>query len=376
MEDLSDPGALGVEVAALVRRLLRLAQNQGSFSRAAAAPAAASPVRQLLDGAPADTQLVIAAPTAGPQATLKAFCKAVPTAQARSDWLREAYSNALLGSCPRSVASVRSGIRCWLAFAREVLGLDQERALPPSVRGLVAWSMQFRCAGTYSSYLCHVRFGTLLAGASTCAFEHEAVKRAKAAVSKRMLFVSRPRHFINLPLLERLVEVAALFAFPYRFLWIIAYAFLLRVPSEALPLHAGDLTPQCEHTAGLFFRNGEMHLRLRRRKNRPHGSLLVRGCWCSRSPSTCPVHAVESWLAGLRPGDPLFPGLSAAEALRVLRGLLDFLNVERASEYRTHDFRRGHAEAVRCMSFPARRGWPLHHCARICACPVAPLSRF
>ena len=32
-------------------------------------------------------------------------------------WLEEARLDAILGSCPYSLASVKSGLRCYLAFA-------------------------------------------------------------------------------------------------------------------------------------------------------------------------------------------------------------------------------------------------------------------
>ena len=44
------------------------------------------------------------------------------------------------------------------------------------------------------------------------------------------------------------------------------------------------------------------------------------------------------------PGDPLFEGITAADALARLRAILVVLNVPNAADYRTHDFRRGHAK--------------------------------
>ena len=84
----------------------------------------------------------------------------------------------------------------------------------------------------------------------------------------------------------------------YALLFLLTYAFMLRLPSEALPLALGGTDRQA-----VLSREGEqLVLRLRRRllvcvlavgaslprfrvprKNRPHGSRLVRGCWCSES---------------------------------------------------------------------------------------------
>jgi hypothetical protein len=43
-------------------------------------------------------------------------------------------------------------------------------------------------------------------------------------------------------------------------------------------------------------------------------------------------------------GQPLFAGVTASSALKVLRQMLSALNVESAGDYRTHDLRRGHAK--------------------------------
>ena len=285
---------------------------------------------------------------AGPRAAVGTLRAQLKTNAERSAWVRAAWAEAVLGSCPSSHASAKSGLRCWFAFAKEVLGVAHEKALPPSAEGLVAWSLTFRCHGTYCNYVSHVRLGCLLADVDTAVFDHPAIRRAKAAVDKRVPHASRQRHFIRLCLLERLIalpEAREDGGAPWRYLWLFAYVFLLRVPSEALPAHAGDEGPAPSWQSGLFVRGEELCLRLRRRKNRRHGRFLTRGCWCRQSPTTCPVHVIGRWLATRQRGEPLFPGVTPALALRTLRRHLGALAVPDWGEYRTHDFRRGHAEA-------------------------------
>lgn len=53
---------------------------------------------------------------------------------------------------------------------------------------------------------------------------------------------------------------------------------------------------------------------------------------------------VGPYLDQLCEGQPLFAGVTAASALKVLRQVLGALKVESAGVYRTHDFRRGHAK--------------------------------
>ena len=68
------------------------------------------------------------------------------------------------------------------------------------------------------------------------------------------------------------------------------------------------------------------------------------GCPCKESKTTCPLHVLGPWLEDCTDGSPLFPSVTAAGALRVLRTMLADLSFPHAAEYRTHDFRRGHAK--------------------------------
>ena len=96
-------------------------------------------------------------------------------------------------------------------------------------------------------------------------------------------------------------------------LFVLTYAFLLRMPSEAIPMTAwcGD--------ASLSLKSDTLVLSLARRKNKPRGSRLTRTCWCTESSLTCPVHVAAPLLRARAPGERLFPGLTAAGALKALR---------------------------------------------------------
>ena len=63
-------------------------------------------------------------------------------------------------------------------------------------------------------------------------------------------------------------------------LFLVSYIFLLRVPSEALPMRAGPV--ECH--SFLVLDGDKLALILQRRKNKQGGSRLVRECWCSTSP--------------------------------------------------------------------------------------------
>ena len=70
--------------------------------------------------------------------------------------------------------------------------------------------------------------------------------------------------------------------------------------------------------------------------------MLVRGCWCKGTPALCPVHVLGPFIQQQEKGKPLFSGITAAKATRVLRACLKSLNLREHEEYRSHDFRRGH----------------------------------
>lgn len=262
-------------------------------------------------------------------------------------WLEDARLDAIVGSCRRSLPSVRSGIRCWFAFLDATVGTDTY--FPPKAEWLVAWSKLFRSVNVFRNYLGYVKTGCLLVRADVLVFKDPSVCRAKASVAKSGQFESRPRMWIRKDLLESMVKHCVKKAVHLAFvpLFVLAYAFLLRLPSEALPAVAGRDRDVPEASAILSKTSGdagvELVLTLRRRKNKLGGSRLVRGCWCSKSPTVCPVHVLGPIVDATPEGQPLFPGLTARTAMCSLRAILKALKVKDSHAYGTHDFRRGHA---------------------------------
>ena len=189
-------------------------------------------------------------------------------------------------------------------------------------------------------------------------FGHPALRKAKSTLRKAGRFAKRPPLWIQRSMVEQLVAFcnAREHLSIYGMLFLVSYVFLLRLPSEALPI-AREAGPCSISVSGDC-----VVLDLRKRKNRPGGSRLTRKCWCSVSRATCPVHVVGEYCSRVAPGAPLFKGIAASAALRVLRscvlfftclaGMLCFvcrqalgaIGVPDAQEYRTHDFRRGHAK--------------------------------
>jgi hypothetical protein len=283
----------------------------------------------------------------GPVAAMEYVAKSMPSDRLeKSQWVAKAKVAAILGSCPHSRASFRSGVCCYIQFAERLLG-GGHHGFPPTVDGLLLWSHNFRCVGTYSNYVGHVRTLCLAMDVPMPSADHPALARAKSSIVKRMLFSPRPRMFIQRTMVRNMclsVE-RGLLSFDMAMLWLTAYVFLLRVPSEALPLVRGtqeDLGHQC---TVFLDSDGCVCLRLRRRKNRPGGSLLRRKCACTACPRICPVHVL--WLqffAKLPLGAQPWIAVSADNARKKLRTTLGRLGVASPDLYGTHDFRRGHAK--------------------------------
>ena len=139
-------------------------------------------------------------------------------------------------------------------------------------------------------------------------FDHGALRRAKESIIKRGNFCKRPRMWLQRVMVERLVKWCSgrgqLYN-RYGTLYLLTYAFLLRLPSEALPAVAGKSQGQ----ASLYIEGETLVLELLRRKNKPSGSKLVRTCWCRESKVSpavlqsggCASHAmVTGHLSGAR----------------------------------------------------------------------------
>ena len=145
---------------------------------------------------------------------------------------------------------------------------------------------------------------------------------------------------------DRFKEFAAIF--------VLAYSFQLRAPSELLGVTAG----KGSGPMAIYSEGSRTYLQLRRRKNKIWGSRLWRECSCSAGRTTCPRH-LGHLLRGAAKGEPLFGGITPAKTLDVLREILKRLEIPNAEPYRTHDLRRGHTldlQAARTSLQDMKRG--------------------
>ena len=290
----------------------------------------------------------VVAPSAGPGREIAALARGLK-GQSVSEWMGSARVSAILGSCPKSWASVASGVRCWAKFAMSVLDMEPDAVAPPTADGLAMWSTCFRCGATYANYLSHLRLACVLVRAPVDAFDHPAIKRAKQAIVARATWQPRPKMFIRESLLVRVLQAlrGVQHGRQLSMLFLCAYAFLLRLPSEALPIVVGSTGAGAEevrHKCVILPSETCVSLKLAWRKNRRGPSTLSRSCWCKRCQATCPVHVLGPFLASFPVNASPFAQFRPPQVLAIIRETLQGLGVPDAQWYRTHDFRRGHAQ--------------------------------
>jgi hypothetical protein len=324
------------------------------------ARSSSEPVMDVMASAKSD---VLCVKNKGPRAVIDELAKSFPTDHARECWIEEARLAAIIGSCARSKRETKCGMRCWIAFARSVLGLKGS-VWPPSEEGLLAWSNTFRCAQTFANYLGYVRTGCLVVRVSTDSLNSEAVKRAKMGIAKRGHFGSRHRQFVQRELLIKIMRKALKLRDAAAAMFFLAsYVFLLRGPSEGFPMRKGgvDEDAQLHQSVITFDKDKEevcgsvvvrcfmlLHsvqvvLRLAKRKNMPQGSVIRRSCWCRQCKCSCPVHVLWNFFDAVPVGVTPFANLTNV-ANKLLKECCAKLRVPHAAEFVCHDFRRGHAK--------------------------------
>ena len=172
-----------------------------------------------------------------PNAALKILAERLRVGNNKRKWVAEARVTAVLGSCPHTLQSLQSGVNNYLSYCEIALG-SREAGLPPTVDTLLGWSHTHRCAGTFSNYVGHVASYCLAVGIECPSTSHPAVCRAKQAIAKRLLFVSPEQRFIQHCMLKNMIRATekGLEAEAFAMLCLFYYLFLLRVPSEALPV--------------------------------------------------------------------------------------------------------------------------------------------
>ena len=264
-----------------------------------------------------------------------------------------------------SKASTASGLRAWHEFAVAVLGYPRESTLPPkSIADVLKFVSVFRCAGTAANYVGAVAWGCRLHDFSLC---WHGPQFQMALVGLKKLEITHGPGCLKQQLLLDNVAARQLVSFCTRLpefrdaalLFLMSWQFLFRVQSEAIPLQAGNMSELHELPAGrhsaVVLHDGHLHVRLRKRKNRPGGSLMSRPCSCFQSGGDilCAPHGLAPLLKNLNAGDRLFHG-SPAHFLALFRRALSMLQIPNGEQFGFKAFRAGRATQL------AKEGKPVH----------------
>jgi len=180
-------------------------------------------------------------------------------------------------------------------------------------------------------------------------FDPYLIKRAAIAIQKRQLWQPRPKLYLQKQDVFRIVSKFSsdIAATRLCMLFLAAYVFLLRVPSEALVMCYDRVCREPEDRKSvLIVRDDSVSLHLKSRKNTSERTVITRYCWCNKvhGSALCPVHTLGVWAAKHSNGSQLFYGISCASTVSSLRNWLRELGYECAYAFRPHDFRRGHSK--------------------------------
>jgi hypothetical protein len=269
---------------------------------------------------------------------------------------------AVLDAAPFSDATKNSALRCWVRFNAEVLR-RHENTLPPKAQELATWALTFQSGGTFQNYLGAVKSECIALGLSVDAWLHPLVGRAIAAVKKREI-KEAGTPAIPIEQLLDLVRIAEYegdwFSGP---LYVLSYWFLLRVPSEGLPLKLSKSTePPPQHSKQIRFKGNEVSLAFGRRKNLENPSIWTRSCKCTMSSEVCPVHVLTAFTAKMAEGTALFPRLTKDAFNTTLRRRAYAIQMADAGKVSSKAFRRGHSRDLHAVDCPSLRllkyaGW-------------------
>ena len=100
--------------------------------------------------------------------------------------------------------------------------------------------------------------------------------------------------FIRHGVVSRLLapELRGAVADPFLMLLLASYTFMLRVPSEGLPVAVESPNDPEAKTPVVRVHAEKVEWHLPKRKNRGRPTSIWRGCWCSTCVHTCPVHTL------------------------------------------------------------------------------------
>ena len=249
-----------------------------------------------------------------------------------------------LQSISKSIPTYCSEIKTFIGFA-DVLGAI---VFPASEKVIVAFVGIFRNFSSARKYLTAIRYFHTLFG-YPITFDGPAVQQVLRGI-KAQSPPTKSAPAIPPELSADLVDFAfARGEFELGLAFGFASIFLLRVPSECIPLCFDK--PE-SHSSVRFCSVGDkevLQIVFKSRKNAPLGATLLRECTCSaRKPKVlCAVHLLRRFLsASGRPRSGRIFTFSATVFDSRLKHYLSVLGIPDADKFTSQGFRRGMAQAV------------------------------
>ena len=256
-------------------------------------------------------------------------------AQVKEELLNETGQISILNSILRSIPAYVWGIRCYAAFC-DALGVDVH--FSAEERRAIQFSCVFRSAATYEQYLKMLRFAHKLLHLDNSWYT-DTVKQVQKGMAKSIQeFRPKPallsrdaRRMIQIGTGDNDADLAAIVA--------VSRLFLLRVPSEAIPLQWSGAHSRVELTAT------QAKITLMRRKNCATPSTLTRDfCCASSGRALCAVHWLHQ-LWSTKSSSNVF-AMTTSRLRKAIKNVAMRAAVPDWQNLGTHAFRRGMAQDI------------------------------
>ena len=300
-----------------------------------------------------DLSLDISYDKAGPAARIRLLAASKPSSsESLNTFLNTGAQVNTLRQVQGSLRCVAAGIQCWASFC----DLEGAAYFPPTASLMLRWSTLFKPGRTFGGYVAHVAKACQLLNIPPT-WHNAAVRGVIHGLENAQDVSFKFENYIFKRLFRKILAHETLIS-EFGRLCYLAYVFILRLPSEALPairaspsadlLKRSPLPDEIQALIGSRFFPGNSEriaLKLKTRKATRGGAILMRPCFCDGDDlggkGICPVH--DFWPAVCSAslwGEPLFPTLRSRNINRILKGMFRSMGVEEANAYSTHAFRR------------------------------------
>ena len=290
---------------------------------------------------------------AGPAARIRLLRASRASPDVLTSFLNTGAQINTLRQVQGSLRCVSAGVQCWASFC-DLVGAPY---FPPTSSLILRWSTIFKPGRTFGGYVAHLAKACQLLNIAP-SWYNSSVRGVIHGLENAQDVSFKFENYIGKRLF-RLILAHETLSSEFGRLCFLAYVFILRLPSEALPAVRAspedDLIKRSPLSAGLHSLIGmrflpddseRVVLKLRSRKATRGGAILMRPCFCDADDlggkGICPVH--DFWPAVISRslwGEPLFPSLRTRNINRILKGMLRSMGVDESERYSTHAFRRG-----------------------------------